>query len=276
MSGIKNVEKAFIVPGLPHLAYNNDGWQELKTAYKKAGDSIAAMNPDVLVIYSSQWISVLGHSFQADPNPKGCHVDENWYFMDGAIDFDFNLNVDVELAKAAEEKTKAKGLATKLIDYEGFPIDTGTIVAMKFLNPENKIPVVIVSSNIYCGREDSETLGKAVMETIAESGKKAAVVNISSLSHRFLTQDIKASDDKIADPTQNEWNQKMLDMLKAGDNKKAADMGDEYCKNAGPEMGFKGFYWMMGGLDYPQVKADVHAYGPIWGTGNAIVEYSFN
>ena len=71
MSGIaENIERAFIVPGLPHLAYNNDGWQELKAAYKKAGESIQAMNPDVLVIYSSQWISVLGHSFQADPNPK--------------------------------------------------------------------------------------------------------------------------------------------------------------------------------------------------------------
>jgi len=272
----KTAELAFIVPGHPHLAFEGTGWQELKAAYKKAGEHVKAANPDVLVIYSAQWISVLGHSFQADPNPKGYHVDENWYELG---DFPFNLKVDVELANAAEEHTRAKGLATKLVNYEGFPIDTGTLVAMKYLNPENKIPVMIVSSNIYAGRDDSELLGEAVGEAVRESGKRAVFVMINTLSNRYITEQITPDQDRFSSAKDDEWNRKMLDLLKDGQNETAVEKASEYAIEANPEMGFKGFYWLMAALSdntgCPKTQATVLGYGPVWGTGAALIEYDF-
>jgi 2-aminophenol/2-amino-5-chlorophenol 1,6-dioxygenase alpha subunit len=275
MSGVvaENFKKAFIVPGLPHLAFDTPGWQELKVALARAGEEARAANPDVLVIYSAQWISVLGHSFQADPNPQGVHVDENWYDMG---DFEFNFKVDVELSKLAEQVVREKGFATKLINYEGFPIDTGTLVVMKYFNPDNKIPVMIVSSNIYASPEDSMRLGEAIGEALKRSGKKAVLINCSSLSHRFITHDIKPGEDHIASEKDDQWNRKMLDLIKAGKTSEILAKAPEYIREVNPEMQFKGFYWLMGVLNKPEIAGDVLAYGPLWGTGAAVVEYSLN
>ena len=38
--------------------------------------------------------------------------------------------------------------------YKGFPIDTGSVVALKLLNPDNAIPACIVSSNMYSDRAE--------------------------------------------------------------------------------------------------------------------------
>ena len=272
-NGLKTAEKAYIVPGLPHLALSKEGWEPLKEALKKAGEEARATKPDVLVIYSAQWLSVLGHSFQFAVNPKGLHVDENWYDMG---DFPFDFKVDRKLAECAEELTRAKGLATKLVDYEGFPIDTGTLVTLKYFNPDNSIPVMIVSSNVYAGQEDSVKLGEAVGEAIRQLGRKAVIINCSSLSHRFITEDVQPANDRLCKPEDDEWNRKMLDLLKAGKNAEAMKLGPEYAQKVGAEMGFKGFYWMMGALGTPATPANVMAYGPVWGTGAAVVEYSLN
>ncbi len=268
----ENIKKAFIVPGQPHLALT-DGWPELTQAFKKAGEDARSVCPDVIVIYSAQWLSVLGHLFQSDPNPKGVHVDGNWHAMG---DFEFNFKVDTSLAKLAEEKAQAKGLATKSVHYEGFPIDTGTLVALKYFNPDNSIPVVIVSSNVYADKEDSMALGESMGEALRESGKTAVVIFSTALSHRFMTEEIQSTDDRIASEQDDEWNRKMLDLIQLGKNQDAMDLVEDFAQKANPEMMFKGFYWLMGVLGTPNVPGELLAYGPVWGTGNAVVEYSLN
>jgi 2-aminophenol/2-amino-5-chlorophenol 1,6-dioxygenase subunit alpha len=270
---VSSVKAAYIVPGLPHLAFGNGRWQPLKDAYAKAGENAQSKKADVLVIYSGQWISVLGHSFQTDPNPKGLHVDDNWYDLG---EFPFSFKVDVELAHAAADLAQTHGLATKLVNYEGFPIDTGTLVALKYFNPENKLPVMIVSSNIYAGQEDSVKLGQAVGEAIKRTGRNAILINCSALSYRFSTQEVDSKSDRISSKEDDEWNLRMLDLLKQGKNSEAFEIGPEYAKAAAPEAMFKGFYWMMGALNTPAEKANVLGYGPVWGTGAAVVEYNFD
>ena len=46
--------------------------------------------------------------------------------------------LDTKFTEAYEKKISPLGFTTKLINYEGFPIDTGTIVASKLINPDNK------------------------------------------------------------------------------------------------------------------------------------------
>jgi 2-aminophenol/2-amino-5-chlorophenol 1,6-dioxygenase subunit alpha len=61
-----------IVPTLPHplLAPTaNAGYARLRAAYDAARARISALRPDVLVLYSTRWPSVIGHQIQADPNP---------------------------------------------------------------------------------------------------------------------------------------------------------------------------------------------------------------
>ena len=58
------------------------------------------------------------------------------------------------------------------VAYHGFPIDTGTVVALKLLNPNNAIPASMVSCNIYAEREETRALGLAARAAIEASGRR--------------------------------------------------------------------------------------------------------
>lgn len=265
------VAKAFIVPGLPHLIFSrSEPWRNLARAFETAGERARASKPDALVIYSTQWVSVLGHSFQTQANPKGVHVDENWYEV-GEIPFDFK--VDRELGARAAASAASRGLATKTVDYEGFPIDTGTLVALHFFDPRKAIPVAIVSCNIYADGKASFTLGEAVAEAIRESGRRAVVVASTGLSARFFTSEIEPPGDRVQLPEDDEWNRKVLDLIRQGNNEEVLKLSPQFAAEAVADMQFKAFHWLMGAAGALNARGEVLGYGPLWGTGAAVVEY---
>lgn len=263
---------AYIVPGLPHLTSDKavESWAALRRGFRQAGDQVKSLQPDVLVIYSTQWISVLGHSFQANPHLQGFHVDDNWYDMG---DFPFDLRVDATLSVRTAEIAADLGLATKTVNYEGFPVDTGTLVALRFMNPNSVIPVAVVSCNIYAGQADSLMLGRAVRQAIEESGKRAVVIACSGLSTRFFTEEIDPQTDHVSRPEDDAWNRRILGLIEQGKNNEALALSGEYAQAAVADMGFKAFAWLMGVLATPATPGQVLAYGPVWGSGAAVVEY---
>jgi 2-aminophenol/2-amino-5-chlorophenol 1,6-dioxygenase alpha subunit len=264
---------AYIVPGLPHLTSDRKvgSWETLRRGFRQAGERVNALRPDVLVLYSTQWISVLGHSFQTNPNPKGLHVDDNWYEFG---DFPFDFRVDTALGGRAAKFAAARGLATKTVDYQGFPIDTGTLVALRFLNPDSQIPLAVISCNIYAGQEDSLLLGRVVRQAVEESDKRAVAVACTGFSGRFFTEEIDPRADCFAREEDDAWNRRMLDLITQGRNAEVLAQSKEFAQAAVADMGFKAFAWLMGVLGTPSTPGKVLAYGPVWGTGAAVVEYT--
>src|SRR6266849_1250218 len=166
------IQKALIVPGQPHplLAPDrNSGWRSLRNSYERLAAEIAAIGPELLVLYSTQWFSVIGHLMQTDPAPKWVLVDQNWYEL-GEIPYEFRI--DSEFGNRYCAVAKRYGLQASVVNYHGFPIDTGTVVALKLMNPDNAIPASIVSCNIYAEREETRLLGRAAREAIDAYGKK--------------------------------------------------------------------------------------------------------
>jgi 2-aminophenol/2-amino-5-chlorophenol 1,6-dioxygenase alpha subunit len=264
------VVKALLVPGLPHVLQGDaPAWRELRAGYERAGASVRAARPDALIIFSTQAIAVLGHMVQAFPRPKGIRVDENWYDF-GDIPFDFP--VDVELSTAIAEAANAAGLQAKLLTYDHYPIDTGTLVAQAFLNPDSTIPVSILACNIYAGRQDEETLGRVSAEAAARLSRRVAAVAVTGLSGGFYTTDIDPAQDAVP-PDHDQWNRRILDLLRAGQTAAVSELAPEFAEATGADMQFKAYYWLMGAAGYPTTPARVHAYGPIWGSGAAVVEW---
>ena len=136
-----------IVPGLPHpllVPERNDGWQRVRDGFAAASEELLAAKPDVLIIYSTMWPSIVGHQIQAHPHPEWVHVDELFHDL-GSIPYRFDI--DTSFARAFCQAAIARGLQSREIAYHGFPVDTGTVVALKLLTPNNEIPACIVSSN---------------------------------------------------------------------------------------------------------------------------------
>lgn len=271
------IHKAYIVPGQPHplLAPDkNAGWASLRRSYEAVGREIAKSGAELLLVYSTQWFSVIGHLFQTHPKPAWTLVDANWYEY-GSIPYEFRI--DPEFGKLYCGIAKSRGMQAATVAYHGFPIDTGTVVALKLLNPDNAIPASIVSCNIYAEREETRALGFAGRAAIDAYGKKTVVVCVTNFSNRYEVADIDPAKDRISSQKDDEWNRKLLEMFGEGRLEDVAQVARDFAREANADMGFKAIWWLgavMG--EHNKYDGKVWDYQPVWGTGNAIVELTPN
>lgn len=268
------VTMGVIVPGLPHPILcpdANPGYRRLRDAYDRARDVIASHKPDLLLVYSTMWPSILGHQIQTLPHPEWVHVDELFHGL-GSLPYRFR--VDAEFGERWRDAGRVRGLDMRTVAHHGFPIDTGTVVALKLLNPDNALPVSIVSSNIYADRAETIVLAKAAKDTLEATGKRAVVVVVSTLSNRLHTDWIDPADDHIHSAKDEEWNQKLLEFLGQGRLEDVAQLSRVVQKQIRVKkvVSFKPMWFLsalMGANN--RYVGDVLAYEPVHGTGSAVV-----
>jgi reactive intermediate/imine deaminase len=267
------IVKGIIVPGIPHPLLcpdANEGWRRLADGFAAARDEIIASGAERLLIYSTMWPSVTGHQIQADPAPTWVHVDELFHDL-GSIPYSFRI--DAAFGHSFQAAAEARGLHARTVAYHGFPIDTGSVVALKLLNPDNRIPASIVSSNVYADRAETIVLGKAAADAIASSGLKTAVVVVMTLSNRLFSDFIDPKDDHIHSPKDEEWNQKLLEFLAAGRLEDLAQLSRTIQDQIRVHkvVNFKPMWWLSAVMgQHNRYAGKVHAYAPLFGTGGAV------
>jgi 2-aminophenol/2-amino-5-chlorophenol 1,6-dioxygenase alpha subunit len=275
MNGL--IQRAYIVPGQPHpllAPEKNEGWARLRQAYEHVGREIEASGAELILVYSTQWFSVIGHLFQTDPQPKWVLVDQNWYEF-GEIPYEFRI--DPAFGELYSRLCREHGMQAATVNYRGFPMDTGTVVALKLLTPNNAIPASVVSCNIYAEREETRSLGFAARAAIERYGKKTIVVIVTNLSNRYEVAEIDPANDRISSQKDDEWNRKILEMLGEGRLEDVAQVAREFGREANADMGFKAIWWLgavMG--EHNRYDGKVWEYAPVWGTGSAIVSLTPN
>lgn len=266
------IAKVCIVTGLPHILLapdQNPGWARLKDAYADLRAELEAADIDVLLLYSTQWLSVIGHLFQTDPAPEWVLVDQNWYDF-GSIPY--KLRVDPALGEAYAAAGRELGLKTSTVNYYGFPVDPGTVVAAQLLNGDNRWPMSMVSCNMYAEREETLRLGAAGRLALERTGRRAAVILVSSLSNRFFTTKINPAEDRLHSLKDDEWNRKLLELLAEGRLEDTAQVARDVGRQANGDMGFKGIWWLAGITgQHNRFTGQVYGYEPVWGTGAVVV-----
>jgi len=264
---------AFLVPGspLPLLRGDAPPYRPLREALDGLAGRLADSRPDVLLVYSSRWIAVLDALWQTRPRLQGVHVDEIWHDLG---DLPHDLRVDAELAHACVAATNEMGLRAKGVDFDGFPVDTGTVVANALLNGgERPVPQVIAANNIYHDGPTTERLGALALSLAERQGKRAAVLAIGGLSSQFHRSEIDLSDDRIAEPADDELNRRLLDVLADGDADAIRAFLPEFSERARGDHHMKHVWWLLGAAGGIQGAA-LHAYGPDYGAGMAVMEFA--
>ena len=280
-----------LAPHPPHLVYGENppqnapksecGWEELRWAYERCRKSILAKKPDVLLVHSPHWMTVVGHHFLGLPHFKGLSVDPIFPHL---FRYSYDLKVDVELSLAIESTTKKKGLITKVMKNPDFRIDYGTICSLHLINPAWDIPIVSISSNnspYYfsneVGQEQMVKLGEATREAIEASGKRAVLLASNSMSHRHFTTEPEIPEDMSHEHIYNHgqylWDMKMLKLMREGKAKELLAVLPEFIDMASAEVKAGALAWMLAAMGTPNYGATVHGYGSVIGTGNAIVEW---
>jgi reactive intermediate/imine deaminase len=265
---------ATIVPGIPHplqCPEANEGWGRLRAAFEQARQAMLASGAERLLIYSTMWPSVIGHQIQAREISEWVHVDELFHDL-GSIPYRFEM--DPKLAHALQDAALARGLEARTVDYHGFPIDTGSVVALKLLNPNNELPACIVSSNVYADRLETTVLGKAARDAIEAVGKKTAVCVVATLSNRLFTDYIDPKEDRVHSLKDDEWNRKLLEFLDAGRLEDVAQLSRNIHDQVRVKkvVNYKPMWWLSAVMgQHNHYDGEVLAYEALYGTGAAVV-----
>lgn len=263
-----------IVPGIPHPLLcpdANEGWARLRAGFEAAKRTIEESGAERILIYSTMWPSVIGHQIQAHPEPEWVHVDELFHDL-GSIPYKFRI--DVPFGEAFQAAAESRGLQARTVAYHGFPIDTGSVVALKLLNPDNRIPASIVSSNVYADRAETVVLGKAARDAIESSDVKTAVVVVMTLSNRLFTEFIDPSEDRIHSAKDEEWNAKLLEFFEKGRLEDVAQLSRTIQDQIRVRkvVNFKPMWWLSAVMgQHNNYDGTVHAYAPLFGTGGAVI-----
>ncbi len=291
MAAPGRIVAGILAPHPPHLVYGDNppqneassegGWEVLRWGYDKVRDSLARRDFDVLVVHSPHWKTVTGHHLLAVPHFESVSVDP---IFPNLFRFHYDVDVDVDLARAIADEGAAAGLVMQLMDNPDFRVDYGTITSCHMVRPQWDKPIVGISSNrayFYFGNHvgDAEmlALGAATRRAIEKTGRRAVLLASNSLSHRHFTVEPAIPEDMSAEHPQSHnqylWDMHAIELMKQGRCRQLLDEMPDFIEQSTSECKDGSLTWMLGALGVPDYPAQVHAYGTVIGTGNAVVEW---
>ncbi len=280
-----------LAPHPPHLIYAENpeqnepqaecGWEGLRWGYERLRRNLSKKDFDVLVVYSPHWATMVGTHFLGVPHFKSVSVDP---IFPNLFRFHYELDVDVELSQAIHDEAASQGMVTKMMTNPDFRVDYGTIISCHLSHPAWDKPIVAISSNRAARMFNNDymqvnaiKLGQATRKAIEKSGKRAILLASNSLSHRhFVTEPPLPEDmskEHISHHGQYLWDMRMLELMRAGRSKEMLDILPDFTEQTVAETDSGALSWLMSAMDYPDYAAEVHAYGTVIGTGNAVVEW---
>jgi 2-aminophenol/2-amino-5-chlorophenol 1,6-dioxygenase alpha subunit len=266
------IVSAFILPSspLPMVHEANPAWGAFAEAMREAGKLLEASQPDTILLYSTAWIAVLDQLWQTRERSTGLHVDENWHEYG---DLPFDIRTDIELATACVDAVTAAGIRSRPVDYDAFPIDTGTIVASNFLDPSHCLPFVLTSNNLYHSPAETALIAQTAVAQADNLRRRIAVVGCGGLSGAFFRHEINIEDDHIQNPQADEWNKKLLGTLGKG-AQETLNLLPDYAALAKADMGMKHLHFVLGAMNNRYQSASVLHYGPLYGAGGAVIHFA--
>lgn len=280
-----------LAPHPPHLVYAENppqnepraecGWEELRWGYERLRRSLASKDYDVLVVHSPHWRTVMGHHLLGLPRFEGLSVDP---IFPNLFRFHYGIDVDVPLAEAIRDEIELSGMPAEMMRNPHFRVDYGTITSAHLTNPRWDRPIVSISSNaayFYYSAEVMQeqmlALGRATRRAIEATGRRAVLLASNSLSHRHFTREPAIPEDMTHEHVYHHgqylWDMHVLDLMRRGQSRQLVAEMPDYIDQTVSEANAGSLSWLLSALDMPDYPAEVHAYGTVIGTGNAIVEW---
>jgi len=278
-----------LAPHPPHLVYaenppqnepvSEGGWEELRWGYERLRKSLARKEFDVIIIHTPHWQTYVGTHFLGVPQFKSLSVDP---IFPNLFRYSYDLLVDVELSRSIHDAAAKAGLHVMMMENPDFRIDYGTITSCHLARPEWDLPIVCISSNrsrnyfsVEVMQANMLKLGKATRKAVEASGKRALLLSSNSLSHRHFTEEPEVPEDMsqehITNHNQYLWDMKMIELMRAGKTRELVDIMPDFTEQTVAETDAGSLTWLMAALDFPTYGGEVHAYGTVIGTGNAII-----
>ncbi len=291
-----SIISGWLAPHPPHLVYGENppqnepksrgGWESLRFAYDSCRTQVKEKKPDVIIVHSPHWQTVVGHHVLCVPKLKGLSVDPIFPHL---FRYKFEMNVDCDLARAIHDEGKKSGLVMRKMEHPEFRVDYGTIVTLHMMNPDWDIPVVAISANnspyFYdddVAQDEMLKLGEATKKAIEKTGRRAILAASNTLSHLHFSREPNPglpedmSKEHVFSQAQYEWDMKVIDMLRRGDLDAYFKCLPAFMKETFAEVKAGSLTWMLSAMGMPKIPAKFHGYGSVIGTGNAVMEWDMS
>ncbi|MEC9335907.1 MAG: tRNA U-34 5-methylaminomethyl-2-thiouridine biosynthesis protein, partial [Candidatus Thermoplasmatota archaeon] len=183
---------------------------------------------------------------------------------------------------AIHDHAAKTGLHVQMMENPDFRIDYGTITSCHLVRPDWDLPIVCISSNrsrnyfsVEVMQANMVKLGQATREAIEASGKRALLLSSNSLSHRHFTEEPEVPEDMSQEHITNHhqylWDMKMIELMCSGKTREMIDIMPDFTEQTVAETDAGSLTWLMAALNFPEYQGEIHAYGTVIGTGNAII-----
>jgi 2-aminophenol/2-amino-5-chlorophenol 1,6-dioxygenase alpha subunit len=208
-----------------------------------AADALARSEPDVLLIFTTQWQTkgTLQWLTRPEQAPDG-------------------FKIDCELAEACIAGTRAIGVESSRVKA------VAEIATESLQVNQVGVPIVIAANNPGYDFSVTERIGGLAAAVAERLKRRVAVIGIGGLSMQADAGEALSSDDDL-------WNQKILNLIVQGDIYALRCQIKEFTAQARADNGFKHFAWVLGALGGVFTGATLHSYGACGPGGGAVLEF---
>ena len=176
-----------IVPHTPRMGVEEmapDFVRPLIQGQRELGEELRALNPDVIVLQSSHWVSTFNWYVTVNKIHEGvCIADEAPDLIPGSP---YKYNGDPEFGHAVVDAIKGADLGVGVMDSPHFKWDYASYVPLHYLDPDATVPVVLMPSVICSDLDENLKVGGLVHDAAVKSNKKAIFLGSCALAHKVV------------------------------------------------------------------------------------------
>ena len=112
--------------------------------------------------------------------------------------------------------------------------------------------------------------GVAFADALEKDAKRTAIVAV--IASVACTPTRSDADDHVSSQMDDEWNRKLLELLADGRLEDVSQLARTFAAQAHADNKLKAIWWLSAVMGaHNKYRGTVHAYGPIFGTGSAVV-----
>lgn len=182
-----SIELSILTPHFPSICHKENAPEfqvDVANAMGELSKEIKEINPDVIVLVSCHWPTTFAHYIDVTPEHKGLLTAQE--APDLIKDVPYYYPGDEALGKELVQAAQAAGIQAAAVNDPHFVWDYGTVVPLRYLVPNEDIPVINISVTLAANLEETYQLSQEIAKVLRASDKKAVFVSSGALSHHLV------------------------------------------------------------------------------------------
>ncbi|PLR87791.1 extradiol ring-cleavage dioxygenase [Bacillus sp. V33-4] len=181
------IELSMLVPHVPSICHEDqvpEFQKDMVSAMKDVSKEIYRLKPDAIVLVSCHWPSTFFHYVDCTPEHNGIltAIEAPDLIKDVPYHYPGDPDLADELVKAGQDA----GLQVQGVNDPYYVWDYGSVVPLRYLVPQEDIPVINLSVTLAASLEETYKWGQVIAKVLRKSDKKIVFVSSGALSHNLV------------------------------------------------------------------------------------------